>query len=128
MGRAIQTTEAPQAIGPYSQAMRAGDLVFLSGQICLIPETGELANGDVAAETRQVLANLGAVLRAAGLGPDDLVKTTIYLTDFGDFPTVNEVYGGFFQGEPPARATVQVSGLPMGVRVEIDAVASVSKS
>lgn len=123
MGRAIHTSNAPQAIGPYSQAVRAGNLVFLSGQICLDPATGELHDDDVGQETRQVMANLEAVLQAAGLGFEDLVKTTIYLSDLGDFQSVNEIYGERFGDHPPARATVQVSALPRGVRVEIDGVA-----
>ena len=122
---AVQTDRAPAAIGPYSQAVRAGGLVFLSGQIPIDPATGELVAGDVAAETRQVMANLGAVLAAAGCGFDDLVKVTIFLTDMADFGAVNGVYGEVFSAAPPARATVAVAGLPKGVRVEISGVAAV---
>jgi 2-iminobutanoate/2-iminopropanoate deaminase len=121
---AVATERAPRAIGPYSQAIRAGNLLFCSGQVALDPATGELVGrGDVAAETERVLDNLGAVLEAAGVGFDAVVKTTIFLADMGDFATVNEIYGKRFRGEPPARATVQVSRLPRDARVEIDAVA-----
>ena len=123
---AIATDDAPGAIGPYSQAIRAGDLVFCSGQIALAPHTGELVGaGDVAEQTRQVMDNLGAVLAAAGASFASVVKTTIYLADMGDFPTVNQVYGERFPEVPPARATVQVSRLPKDVLVEIDAIALV---
>jgi len=119
----ISTSSAPGAIGPYSQAIRAGDFVFLSGQIPLDPATGQLVSGDIQAETRQVMSNLGAVLQAAGATWAQVVKTTIFLTDLADFAAVNGVYGASFPEAPPARATVQVAALPRGVRVEIDAVA-----
>jgi 2-iminobutanoate/2-iminopropanoate deaminase len=119
----IETTQAPAAIGPYSQAIQAGNLLFLSGQIPLDPGTGEIVPGGIGAQTRQVMDNLGAVLKAAGLDFDCLVKTTIYLVDLGDFATVNGIYGERFAGTPPARATVQVAALPKGVLVEIDGVA-----
>jgi 2-iminobutanoate/2-iminopropanoate deaminase len=119
----ISTTEAPQAIGPYSQAVRAGDLVFLSGQIPLDPSNGTMVTGDAAAQTRQVMENLGAVLRAAGTTFAHVVRATIYLVDLGDFAKVNEVYGSYFSSEPPARATVQVAALPRGAAVEIDMIA-----
>jgi 2-iminobutanoate/2-iminopropanoate deaminase len=120
----IATSDAPDAIGPYSQAVRVGNLVFCSGQIALDPGSGEIVGeGDVAAQTRQVLDNLEAVLRASRSGLGGVVKTTIYLADMGDFPTVNEVYGERFANEPPARATVEVSRLPKDVLVEIDAIA-----
>ncbi|HSQ64196.1 MAG TPA: RidA family protein [Polyangiaceae bacterium] len=122
---AISSSEAPKAIGPYSQAVRAGNLVFLSGQIALHPHTGELVTSDIAKETERVLDNLGAVLRAAGCGFEQVVRTTIYLVEMSDFPTVNEVYAKRFSGTFPARATVQVAALPKGARVEIDAVAVV---
>lgn len=122
----VETKDAPAAIGPYSQAIRAGDFLFLSGQIPLDPVSGEVVPGGIEAQTRQVMANLGAVLAAAGLGFDHLVKTTIYLADLGDFITVNGIYGECFGGVPPARATVQVTALPKGVLVEIDGIAVAS--
>ena len=121
----INTSSAPQAIGPYSQAVKAGGFVFVSGQIPLDPATGEVISGSIEEETARVLDNIKAVLGAAGLDLDDVVKTTIYLTDLGDFARVNEVYGGYFTSEPPSRATVGVAALPRGVRVEIDAIAVV---
>jgi 2-iminobutanoate/2-iminopropanoate deaminase len=122
---AISTLDAPAAIGPYSQAIRSGDLVFLSGQVPIDPKTGELVTGDIAVQTDRVLDNLGAVLAAAGSGFGDVVKTTIYLVDLGDFQMVNQTYAKRFTAAPPARATVQVSALPKGARVEIDAIARV---
>jgi 2-iminobutanoate/2-iminopropanoate deaminase len=119
----VKSDEAPKAIGPYSQAVRMGDIVFLSGQIPLDPTTGELVAGDADAQTRQVMENLGAVLRAAGVGFPEVVRCTIYLTNLGDFGKVNEVYGSYFSTEPPARATVQVAALPRGASVEIDMIA-----
>lgn len=121
----ISTSEAPQAIGPYSQAVRVGELVFLSGQIPLDPQTGQIVAGDTAAQTRRVMENLGAVLRAAGASFAEVVRATIYLVDLADFAQVNEVYGSYFPTEPPARATVQVAALPRGVAVEIDLIARV---
>ncbi len=119
----VSAPDAPQAIGPYSQAIRAGQWLFLSGQIPLDPSSGEVVGGDVRAQTRQVLDNLGAVLAAAGVSFDAVVKTTVYLTDLSEFGAVNEVYATVFTDPAPARATVQVSRLPRDVRVEIDAVA-----
>jgi len=119
----IDTTHAPGAIGPYSQAIRHGSMVFLSGQIPLDPSTGAIVEGDIRAQTDRVMKNLEAVLGAAGLDFGHVVKTTIYLVDLGDFQAVNEVYGGYLREPFPARATVQVSALPRGARVEIDAVA-----
>jgi len=121
--RAIATDGAPRAIGPYSQAVAAGGMLFLSGQIALDPATGTLIEGSVADETRRVLANLRAVLAAAGLGMDAVVRTTVYLTSLGDFPIVNQTYEEFFTAPYPARATVQVAALPRNARVEIDAIA-----
>jgi 2-iminobutanoate/2-iminopropanoate deaminase len=123
----VSTPDAPKAIGPYSQAVRTGQLVFLSGQIPLDPVSGELVGGsDVAAQAKQVMKNLSAVLTAAGARFEDVVKTTIFLTDLGDFARVNEVYGACFEGvAPPARATVQVAALPRGAKVEIEAIAVV---
>lgn len=123
----ISTPAAPAAIGPYSQAIRAGDFLFVSGQIPLDPSTGALVGGDVQAQTRRVLENLSAILRAAGASLEHVVKTTVYLADMADFPTMNEVYATFFTSAAPARATVQVSRLPRDVRVEIDAVAYLGK-
>lgn len=119
----IATTKAPAAIGPYSQAIRAGDFLFCSGQIALQPESGELVSGGVAEQTRQVLDNLANVLLAAGTGFKAVVKTTIFLADLNDFAVVNDVYAEYCATQAPARATVQVAGLPKGALVEIDAVA-----
>ena len=119
----IESAEAPAAIGPYSQAIRAGDFLYCSGQIPLIPGTGELVAGGVEEQTNQSLKNLQQVLAAAGVNFESVVKTTIYLTDLGDFSVVNEVYAGYCGEVAPARATVQVAALPKGALVEIDAVA-----
>ena len=119
----ITTPAAPQAIGPYSQAIKWGDLVFCSGQIGLDPATGQLVPGGTEAEAEQVLRNLGAVLEAAGLSLGAVVRTTIYLVDLADFAKVNEIYGRHLQAPYPARATVGVASLPRGARVEIDAIA-----
>jgi 2-iminobutanoate/2-iminopropanoate deaminase len=121
----IQTDRAPHAIGPYSQAVRAGNLVFASGQIPTDPATGEFVSGGIAEQTEQVLRNLSAVLEAAGTGLDRVVKTTIFLAEMGDFAAMNDVYARFFTSEPPARATVAAAGLPRNARVEIDAIALV---
>jgi 2-iminobutanoate/2-iminopropanoate deaminase len=118
----IRTDSAPAAVGPYSQGVRSGELLFLSGQIPLNRE-GQLVARGIEAQTRQVMENLAAILAAAGARLDDVVKTTIYLTDLADFAAMNEVYGSYFESEPPARATVQVVGLPKGVCVEIEAIA-----
>lgn len=118
----IYTDRAPKAIGPYSQAVRAGNMVFLSGQIPLDPKTGELVSGDIAVEARRVFDNLKAVAETAGDGLKDVVRVTIYLTDLGNFTRVNEVMAEYFHEPYPARATVGVSALPRGARVEIDAI------
>jgi 2-iminobutanoate/2-iminopropanoate deaminase len=123
MSEVIQTDGAPKAIGPYSQAIRAGGLVFLSGQIPLDPATGQMVDGDITVQAEQVMQNLSGVLAAANLGFNHVVKTTIYLTDLSDFAKVNEIYGRRFSQAPPARSTVQVAALPRGARVEIDLVA-----
>lgn len=120
---AVETERAPAAIGPYSQAVKAGDYLYCSGQIPLLGQSGELIAGGIKEQTRQVMENLGRVLEAAGSGFDGVVKTTIYLTKIGDFPQVNDIYGAFFKAVPPARATVQVAGLPKGALVEVEAVA-----
>jgi 2-iminobutanoate/2-iminopropanoate deaminase len=122
----IATTQAPQAIGPYSQAVRTGSWLFLSGQIGLDPGSGELVAGGVVAEAKRALENLREVLAAAGAALDDVVRTTIYLVDLSDFSRVNEVYAGFFRAPYPARATVGVAALPRAARVEIDAIAVVT--
>ncbi|HET6612571.1 MAG TPA: RidA family protein [Kofleriaceae bacterium] len=119
----VSTEQAPAAIGPYSQAITAGGLVFCSGQIPIDPATGELCQGDVAAQTAQVLTNLAAVLDSAGSSLGAMVKTTIYLTDLGDYGAVNRVYGERVGSPPPARACVEVAALPKGAKVEIDAIA-----
>jgi len=125
MRAAVATDRAPRAIGPYSQAVRAGGFLFLSGQIPLDPATGQVVDGDVTAQTRRVLDNLQAVLAAAGASLDAVVRTTIYLADLGDFATVNEVYGSYFASPAPARSTVQVARLPRDARIEIDAIAHI---
>ena len=119
----IQTDKAPEAIGPYSQAIRAGGFVFVSGQIALDPATGEFFAGSVAEQTERVLKNLAAVLTAAGTSLDNVVKTTVFLADMKDFAEMNEVYATFFSAAPPARATVAAAGLPRNALVEIEAVA-----
>jgi 2-iminobutanoate/2-iminopropanoate deaminase len=119
----ITTSKAPAAIGAYSQAVSANGFVFCSGQVALDAESGELIGDSVADETRQALRNLAAVLDAAGSSTANVVKVTAYLTDMGDFAEFNEAYGEFFGGEPPARATVGVGGLPKGARVEVECVA-----
>jgi 2-iminobutanoate/2-iminopropanoate deaminase len=119
----IATDKAPKAIGPYSQAVRAGGVLFCSGQIPLDPATGEMVTGDIARQAERVMENIGAVLAAAGLGFGDVVKSTIFLADLGDFAAVNEVYGRRFVGDPPARSTVEVKGLPKGAGVEIEVIA-----
>ena len=120
----INTNDAPAPIGPYNQAIRTGDLLFISGQICIDPATGELKNPDVQEETRQVMQNLKAILNEAGLDFSNVVKTTIFLTSMNDFPSVNEVYGKFFESDFPARETVAVVALPKLVNVEISMIAS----
>lgn len=119
----VSTAGAPAAIGPYSQAVKAGNLLFLSGQIPLDPKTGEIVGETAAEQCRQVLTNIRAILEASSVSFEDVVKTTIFLTDLQWFQSVNEVYSEFFPAESPARSTVQVSGLPKGVQVEIEAVA-----
>ena len=123
--RIVHTDKAPAAIGPYSQGIVAGNFLFTAGQIALDPATGQIVQGDVTAQTERVLTNLTAVLESAGTSWADVVKTTVYLQDMADFPRVNEVYGRMIGDARPARSTVQVSGLPRGVLVEIDAVAMV---
>jgi len=124
----ISTSEAPAAIGPYSQAVRSGKFLFCSGQIPLDPKTGKIIAGDIATQTRRVLDNITAILKAERLAFDSIVKTTIFLTDLGDFQTVNEIYGSHFRQEPPARSTVQVSALPKGANIEIEVIAASEES
>ena len=119
----ITTTAGPSAIGPYSQAIVAGEMVFVSGQIPLDPASGTFVQGEIEAQTRQVMRNLGGILEAAGSSLDLVVKTTVYLANLDDFEVMNRTYGTFFKGDPPARATVQVARLPKGALVEIDAIA-----
>ena len=125
MRQAVSTDSAPAAIGPYSQAIRAGSLLFVSGQVPIDPATGAIVDGDIAAQTRRVLQNLGAILEAAGLSFDHVVRTTVFLADMNDFAAMNEVYATCFTSPAPARATVQVSRLPKDARIEIDVIASV---
>ena len=123
MRQAVSTSSAPKAIGPYSQAIRAGNLLFVSGQIPIDPATGNMIDGDIAAQTRQVFHNLGEILKAAGASFDHVVRSTVYLADMNDFTTVNEIYGTYFSSPAPARATVQAARLPKDARVEIDVIA-----
>ena len=123
MKEIISTSEAPGAIGPYSQAVRSGNFLFCSGQIPLDPKSGQIVSGDIAAQTRRVLDNIAAILKAEDLSLDHVVKTTIFLTNLGDFQTVNEIYGSYFKQDPPARSTVQVAALPKGANVEIEVIA-----
>ena len=126
MRQAVSTSSAPQAIGPYSQAIRAGGLLFASGQIPLDPVTGTLVEGSIAEQTRRVFENLRQILDAAGASFDHVVRTTVYLADMADFAAMNEVYGTFFASPAPARSTVQAAGLPKNARVEIDIIASLA--
>ncbi len=127
MRQAISTPSAPLAIGPYSQAIRAGSLLFVSGQIALDPETGKMIDGDLEAQTHRVLKNLGAILEAAGASFASVVRTTVYLADMNDFPAMNEIYATYFPSPAPARATVQAARLPRDARVEIDLIASLEE-
>ncbi|MHB1654086.1 MAG: RidA family protein [Desulfitobacteriaceae bacterium] len=119
----IATSQAPAAIGPYSQAIVAAPFVYTSGQIPLVPSTGAVVEGDIEAQTRQVIANLQAVLVAAGSSLDKVVKTTVFVRNMADFPRINSIYGEFFTENPPARSLVEVTALPKGVLIEIEAVA-----
>jgi 2-iminobutanoate/2-iminopropanoate deaminase len=124
MKTVISTGEAPTAVGPYSQAIAAGGLVFCSGQIPLEPSSGVLIEGDISSQTKRVLENLAAVLRAHGLTMEHVVKTTVFLTDLANFGEMNTVYAQYFPSDPPARSTIQVAALPKGANVEIEAIAS----
>jgi 2-iminobutanoate/2-iminopropanoate deaminase len=121
--KVVATKEAPQAIGPYSQAIKAGGFVFTAGQIPIDPATGKLIEGDIKPQTERVLKNLSAVLAAAGSNMDRVVKTTVFLKNMSDFPAMNEVYGQFFKNEPPSRSTVQVAARPKDALIEIEAAA-----
>ena len=123
MKEIVATERAPRAIGPYSQAVRSGNLLFASGQIPIDPATGEFVAGGIAEQTEQVLQNVLAILAAAGAGMDQVIKTTVFLADMDDFTAMNEVYARFFGENPPARATVQAARLPRDARVEIEAIA-----
>ncbi len=123
MKKIVSTTEAPAAVGPYSQAVRVGQMVFTAGQIPLNPQSGQIVSEDIGEQTRQVLNNLTAVLKAENLTFDHIVKTTVFMTDLGQFQTMNEIYATYFTDQPPARSTVQVSALPKGARVEIEVIA-----
>lgn len=125
MKHVLNTENAPKALGPYSQGIKAGDLIFLSGQLGLDPKTNDFASGGVAEQTRQALTNLKHVIESAGSRIENVVKTTVFLNDMNDFQTMNAVYGEFFKSEPPARSTVQVAALPKGGMVEIEAIVKV---
>jgi 2-iminobutanoate/2-iminopropanoate deaminase len=124
--KTVTTDQAPAAIGPYSQAVICGNLLYCSGQIPLDPQSGELVNGDITVQTGQVMSNIAAVLSASGTGFDNVVKTTIYLVDMADFAALNEVYGHCFSRQKPARSTVAVRSLPRGALVEIEVIASLN--
>jgi 2-iminobutanoate/2-iminopropanoate deaminase len=126
MRQVVSAPDAPKAMGAYSPAIKAGNLLFISGQIPLDPSTGNLIQGDIAAQAEQVMRNLTALLRAAGVGFDHVVRTTVYLADMNDFAAMNEVYSRYIVDPPPARATVQVARLPRDVKIEVDAIAVLS--
>jgi 2-iminobutanoate/2-iminopropanoate deaminase len=123
MKKVIHTDQAPKALGPYSQAIKAGNMVFTSGQVAINPATGKLVEGDIKSQTRQVMENLKAVLAAAGADLAQVVKSTVFLADINDFAAFNEVYGSYFSAQPPARSTFQVAALPLLAKVEIEMVA-----
>jgi 2-iminobutanoate/2-iminopropanoate deaminase len=120
----VTSTQAPKPIGPYSQGVIAGGLLFVSGQIPLDPATDQFVPGDIAAQTEQVLKNILAILKEAKMGPENVVKSTVYLADLADFPHMNEVYARYFGKEPPARSTIQAAALPKGARIEVDVIAA----
>jgi 2-iminobutanoate/2-iminopropanoate deaminase len=127
MNKIISTADAPAAIGPYSQAIRRGAMLFSAGQIPLDPKTGQMVSGDIGEQTKRVLENISGILRAAQLNFDNVVKTTIFLTSMNDFQTVNEIYGSYFRENPPARSTVAVAALPKGAKIEIEVIAMTSE-
>src|SRR5256885_7430071 len=124
MKKIIATSDAPAAIGPYSQAIRSGNFIFCSGQIPLDPKSDQMVSDDIGDQTRRVLDNISGLLKSEGLSLADVVKTTIFLTNLGNFQTVNELYASYFNNQPPARSTVQISALPKGARVEIEVIAA----
>ena len=126
MRQAVSTPSAPQAIGPYSQAIRAGSLLFVSGQVPIDPATGSVIDGDIAAQTHRVFQNIGEILKAGGATFEDVVRTTVFLADMNDFAAMNAAYATYFSAPAPARATVQVSRLPKDARIEIDVIASLA--
>src|SRR5450755_4630054 len=128
MKKIVATSDAPAAIGPYSQAIRSGPLLFCAGQIPLDPQTGQIVSDDISEQARRVLENIAAILKAAQLNFSHVVKTTIFLTSMGDFQTVNEIYATYFRENPPARSTVAVSALPKGAKIEIEVIAMASES
>ncbi|MDQ3118902.1 MAG: RidA family protein [Verrucomicrobiota bacterium] len=127
MKKIVSTTEAPAAVGPYSQAVRIGPLLFTAGQIPLDPKSGQIVSEDVAEQTRRVLDNLTAVLKAESMDFSNIVKTTVFMTNLGDFQTMNEIYASYFKDQPPARSTVQVTALPKGAQVEIEVIAAATR-
>ena len=126
MKKIVSTSDAPAAIGPYSQAIRIGSLLFCAGQIPLDPKTGQMVSDDISEQAKRVLENIAAILKAEHLSFDHVVKTTIFLTSMSDFQTVNEIYATYFRQDPPARSTVAVAGLPKGAKVEIEVIAAAS--
>ena len=124
MRKHVTSADAPRAIGPYSQGVLAGGFMFLSGQIPMDPQTNQLVEGDIEAQTERVLKNLMAVLKEAKMGPENVVKTTVFLADLADFAKMNEVYARYLGKEPPARSTIQAAGLPRGAKIEIDVIAA----
>jgi 2-iminobutanoate/2-iminopropanoate deaminase len=128
MKKIVSTSHAPAAIGPYSQAVRSGSLLFCAGQIPLDPMTGQIVTGDITEQSRRVLENIGAILKAAHLGFQHVVKTTIFLVRMDDFQSVNEVYATYFRENPPARSTVAVAALPKGAKIEIEVIAMASET
>jgi 2-iminobutanoate/2-iminopropanoate deaminase len=128
MKKIVSTSHAPAAIGPYSQAVRSGSLLFCAGQIPLDPMTGQIVTGDITEQSRRVLENIGAILKAAQLGFQHVVKTTIFLVTMDDFQSVNEVYATYFRENPPARSTVAVAALPKGAKIEIEVIAMASEN
>src|SRR3982751_6049549 len=128
MKKIISTPDAPAALGPYSQAVRVGSTIYCAGQIPLDPKSGQIVDGGIEPQTRRVMDNITAILKAEGITCDNVVKTTIFLADLGDFQTVNEIYGSYFKQDPPARSTVQVSALPKGANVEIEVIAAAAET